>query len=62
MRQSVIAVCLLTIGYLLGTLRAPAHADDSGKVVDALREIVRSQERQTDALRRIADNSAKCTR
>jgi hypothetical protein len=62
MRNTLIVLALVASGYLLATLHTPARADDSGKVVDALRELVRAEEKQADALRRIAESSAKCAR
>jgi hypothetical protein len=55
MRHAAIALGLVLVGYVLGSLRSPAQADDSGKIVDALRELVRVEERQLDALKSISE-------
>jgi len=55
MRHAAIALGLVLVGYVLGSLHSPAHADDSGKIVDALRELVRVEERQVDVLKSISE-------
>lgn len=60
--QSLVIALALLVGYGLGTLRAPAQADDSGRIVELLRDIARSESGQTEALKQIARSSEKCAR
>lgn len=55
-------VIALLAGYALGTMRAPAQADDSSRIVDLLRDISRSEASQADALKTIARSAEKCAR
>ena len=60
--QPIVIVLALLAAYGLGALRAPAHADDSGRILDFLREIARAESGQTDALKQIARSAEKCAR
>jgi hypothetical protein len=60
MRQTLIALGLMFVGYVLGTQQSPARADDNDKIVALLRDLVRAEEKQVDALRTIA--GTRCSR
>lgn len=62
MQRTLIALALVAAGYLLGSVRAPAKADDSGKVADLLSSIERSQRTIAEATKAIARASEKCAR
>ena len=55
MRQTALALGLVLIGYVLGSLQGPAKADDSEKMLALMRDLVRAEEREVDALRNLAD-------
>ena len=48
--------------YVLGTLRGPAQADDSGRIVELLREIARAESGQADALNAISRSAERCAK
>lgn len=60
MRQALIAFGLVLVGYVLGTYSSPVRADDNDKIVALLRDLVRVEDKQVDALRNIADRVRPC--
>jgi hypothetical protein len=62
MQRTLIALALVAAGYALASFRAPARADDSGKLVELLGSIERSQRTIADATKSIARASEKCTK
>lgn len=62
MQRTLIALAMVAAGYVLGSSRAPAQADDSGKVADLLSSIERSQRTIADAAKAVARASEKCAR
>ncbi|MET0286032.1 MAG: hypothetical protein ABW352_16235 [Polyangiales bacterium] len=60
MRNSILIALALAAAYTLGTLQGSARADDSGRIVDLLRNLVDAQKDQRDSLRTIARASERC--
>lgn len=60
MRNSVMITLALLAAYALGTLHGPARADDSGRLLDLMRDLVNVQKEQKDALRAIAHANERC--
>lgn len=62
MQRSLMAVALVVVGFLFGSVQPFARADDSGKVADLLSSIERSQRTIAEATKAIARSSEKCAR
>ncbi|HEX5660321.1 MAG TPA: hypothetical protein VFX59_24165 [Polyangiales bacterium] len=62
MRNSVLITLALLAAYALGTVQASARADDSGKLVDLMRNLVDLHRDQRDALRTVARSSERCAK
>jgi len=60
MQRSLIAVALVLVGFVLGSVWPPVRADDSGKVANLLSSIERSQRTIAEATKSIARSSEKC--
>jgi hypothetical protein len=62
MRNSILITLALVAAYTLGTLQGAARADDSGRLVELLRNLVDLQRDQRDSLRTIAHASERCAK
>ncbi len=73
MRNTILVTLALCAAYSLGTLRAPARADEQTREQlmreiaqyqraqsDAAKELVRAQERQVDTLRELVRATERC--
>ena len=64
MRNAALVTLALLAAYSLGSLQRPAQADadDQARIRDALRDLVRHEAVQAEALRTLARQGERCTR
>ncbi len=62
MRNTILITLALLAAYALGTVHGSARADDSGRLVELVRNLIVLQRDQRDSLRTIARSSERCAR